>query len=90
MTEQEIVSTHSRPKAAGSQNNKNDRESRSFNTQPPEGGWRKIAKAAASDDVSTHSRPKAAGKERTAEARRRQVSTHSRPKAAGSQPCEYS
>ena len=34
---------------------------RSFNTQPPEGGWVLAGSAVVGSDVSTHSRPKAAG-----------------------------
>ena len=34
----------------------------SFNTQPPEGGWRHLLGFSDDDLVSTHSRPKAAGK----------------------------
>ena len=34
-----IVSTHSRPKAAGRGATAQNRQSRRFNTQPPEGGW---------------------------------------------------
>ena len=57
-----IVSTHSRPKAAGNSRYYFNTTYFSFNTQPPEGGWyagpemtqEKLA-------VSTHSRPKAAG-----------------------------
>jgi len=33
------VSTHSRPKAAGHHDRKRQGRIRSFNTQPPEGGW---------------------------------------------------
>ena len=33
----------------------------SFNTQPPEGGWRVYEKGKQLGDVSTHSRLKAAG-----------------------------
>ena len=33
------VSTHSRPKAAGSRSSNSIPSRRSFNTQPPEGGW---------------------------------------------------
>ena len=33
------VSTHSRPKAAGHRARKRQQKHRSFNTQPPEGGW---------------------------------------------------
>ena len=35
---------------------------RSFNTQPPEGGWESIGLMPSDTGVSTHSRPKAAGK----------------------------
>ena len=34
-----IVSTHSRPKAAGLSRPFMSRQQASFNTQPPEGGW---------------------------------------------------
>ena len=33
------VSTHSRPKAAGFDSTKSGKPVKSFNTQPPEGGW---------------------------------------------------
>ena len=56
----------------------------SFNTQPPEGGWKygKAAKAV-KKTVSTHSRPKAAGGTSPKIWADTAVSTHSRPKAAG-------
>ena len=54
----------------------------SFNTQPPEGGWRACLKPRRSMTVSTRSRPKAAGKSLTAPNRHFRVSTRSRPKAA--------
>ena len=38
------VSTHSRPKAAGTNNRGNPTINTSFNTQPPEGGWDTIIK----------------------------------------------
>ena len=41
------VSTHSRPKAAGSTTISFRQPSRSFNTQPPEGGWQSSLKPAA-------------------------------------------
>ena len=56
---------------------------KSFNTQPPEGGWTMTLGQVEQVEVSTHSRPKAAvarGKELLAKIG---VSTHSRPKAAG-------
>ena len=34
-----MVSTHSRPKAAGRPDDKPDDKPDGFNTQPPEGGW---------------------------------------------------
>ena len=34
-----LVSTHSRPKAAGNDGSDQTHADRSFNTQPPEGGW---------------------------------------------------
>ena len=55
----------------------------SFNTQPPEGGWRPVAEPAIHQAVSTHSRPKAAGLTPSSPDRSMAVSTHSRPKAAG-------
>ena len=54
-----------------------------FNTQPPEGGWFKIACNVTVWLVSTHSRPKAAGDSIGMNATEKRVSTHSRPKAAG-------
>ena len=38
-----VVSTHSRPKAAGSKRFKSPRLCSCFNTQPPEGGWSTIS-----------------------------------------------
>ena len=56
------VSTHSRPKAAGEHHARDSRRRRSFNTQPPEGGWKSWHKQTLYQIiVSTHSRPKAAG-----------------------------
>ena len=57
------VSTHSRPKAAGSTPScKTGNKETRFNTQPPEGGWQcPCTPFSAFPLVSTHSRPKAAG-----------------------------
>ena len=55
---------------------------KSFNTQPPEGGWVVSAVAAAAVVVSTLSRPKAAGFALMSVATSSSVSTLSRPKAA--------
>ena len=81
--ERAIVSTHSRPKAAV-------RITlplctpKSFNTQPPEGGWLKQAFfTCQKPTVSTHSRLKAAGLFSDGLFYLGIVSTHSRPKAAG-------
>ena len=79
-----MVSTHSRPKAAGFVHNSCLQFGSGFNTQPPEGGWQRAACAWYVDTVFQHTA-----------ARRRldcfadfiiqmiRVSTHSRPKAAG-------
>ena len=56
-----FVSTHSRPKAAGSIFSHCFINTGSFNTQPPEGGWDVVKKSDNLSMVSTHSRPKAAG-----------------------------
>ena len=56
------VSTHSRPKAAGCGFRFGKKGQKSFNTQPPEGGWFVLyIYFAVVVYVSTHSRPKAAG-----------------------------
>ena len=75
------VSTHSRPKAAGSMVGVSGIEKR-FNTQPPEGGCKRHRYPFRSFTVSTHSRPKAAVFTPPLQAGERWVSTHSRPKAA--------
>ena len=55
------VSTHSRPKAAGILMMPWTLSPKSFNTQPPEGGWGWAKHYQLAAGVSTHSRPKAAG-----------------------------
>ena len=63
---------------------------RSFNTQPPEGGWLHIGGQRETVlVVSTHSRPKAAGAFIYIIRRAVKVSTHSRPKAAGFLSCSF-
>ena len=59
------------------------RDFKSFNTQPPEGGWVFGLPMMSAMDVSTHSRPKAAGHDLVTHWAITAVSTHSRPKAAG-------
>ena len=79
-----IVSTHSRPKAAGTDTVCPWKEMFCFNTQPPEGGWFMITVCLYGGlRVSTHSRPKAAGWSEAELKSSFGVSTHSRPKAAG-------
>ena len=58
-----VVSTHSRPKAAGLRAGAAKPDSKRFNTQPPEGGWFDRHANVRAAMVSTHSRPKAAGLE---------------------------
>ena len=79
------VSTHSRPKAAGSTVKEFLELFRRFNTQPPEGGWLLSHQTELYPRlVSTHSRPKAAGfQQQFTPICTGIVSTHSRPKAAG-------
>ena len=84
----DVVSTHSRPKAAGSPAQYRWCDRRGFNTQPPEGGWAPVASSFISTRMFQHTA-----------ARRRlgvydavitgdyRVSTHSRPKAAGIDIC---
>ena len=55
------VSTHSRPKAAGSAIAAPTSSRICFNSQPPEGGWLMLTENRTLTLVSTHSRPKAAG-----------------------------
>ena len=56
-----LVSTHSRPKAAGAYDRLAIILKTRFNTQPPEGGWVSALNSRHVMRVSTHSRPKAAG-----------------------------
>ena len=78
-----IVSTHSRPKAAGKTLSCFRPVFYCFNTQPPEGGWLFDKIFSTILIVSTHSRPKAAGSQQAVRWIKMLVSTHSRPKAAG-------
>ena len=78
------VSTHSRPKAAGYVPHHPYQTGIGFNTQPPEGGWRKCGHTMNGWFRFQHT----AARRRLAKLRRLdcqtlQVSTHSRPKAAG-------
>ena len=81
---EDAVSTHSRPKAAGSKPKRKSNVSWRF--QHTAARRRLVVKARFKvlwGIVSTHSRPKAAGCSVIALSERDVVSTHSRPKAAG-------
>ena len=82
LSDYDIVSTHSRPKAAAAASALIWIPLRCFNTQPPEGGCRWILTARRVFLVSTHSRPKAAAFINSLASASLIVSTHSRPKAA--------
>ena len=56
-----VVSTHSRLKAAGVVGDLYGKAAGCFNTQPPEGGWAVLIQPNVVMTVSTHSRLKAAG-----------------------------
>ena len=82
--QESMVSTHSRPKAAGCIEATSSPPTKSFNSQPPEGGWAFcMSIESGAMRVSTHSRPKAAGQASAKLTELKKVSTHSRPKAAG-------
>ena len=78
------VSTHSRPKAAGSTKNTGTPSLLCFNTQPPEGGWARSI-VARSSDFGFNTQPPEGGWawEKLDKHKLDMVSTHSRPKAAG-------
>ena len=76
------VSTHSRPKAAAINVIAHSCSSKSFNSQPPEGGCDRHPHRHHYQGVSTHSRPKAAAVDVKAPVPGLGVSTHSRRKAA--------
>ena len=80
------VSTHSRPKAAGTQGNAlGSATTVSTHSRPKAAGSRAESNEQVSF-VSTHSRPKAAGLTHLLAGEYIRVSTHSRPKAAGEVP----
>ena len=80
-----VVSTHSRPKAAGAL----ALQGTVLKTFQHTAARRRLEVVSiarnALQSVSTHSRPKAAGKLMIESQKIQQVSTHSRPKAAGAQ-----
>ena len=79
-----LVSTHSRPKAAGYEFSNLHHFIRGFNTQPPEGGWASSKPPVVQATMFQHT----AARRRLVNLRvfmlaQLFVSTHSRPKAAG-------
>ena len=77
------VSTHSRPKAAGTACNVNRSTFYVSTHSRPKAAGTALSRARISPQVSTHSRPKAAGISVAVSPDLLTVSTHSRPKAAG-------
>ena len=81
-----LVSTHSRPKAAGSSIRARTSSCRFQHTAARRRLARQNGMKVSAQRVSTHSRPKAAGNAFFFSVLLNQVSTHSRPKAAGQLP----
>ena len=77
------VSTHSRPKAAGTALFPSCVHINVSTHSRPKAAGKVVKLANMRNDVSTHSRPKAAGNSNILIFRDFMVSTHSRPKAAG-------
>ena len=78
-----LVSTHSRPKAAGNQILRPNSDGQFQHTAARRRLGSAIRLVVDGVGVSTHSRPKAAGIEKLYKSLPPLVSTHSRPKAAG-------
>ena len=78
-----VVSTHSRPKAAGLAASFRAFKSAVSTHSRPKAAGRNLQTIAGIGKVSTHSRPKAAGAQYGDWGGAARVSTHSRPKAAG-------
>ena len=79
-----LVSTHSRPKAAGCREGGQYVPPIGFNTQPPEGGWAMRVRALWRVSCFNTQPPEGGWGSRLQLPRQDRVSTHSRPKAAGS------
>ena len=77
------VSTHSRPKAAGWIVQRRHAFIPSFNTQPPEGGWSTVCRAARAVERFNTQPPEGGWVLYVVGKCEGKVSTHSRPKAAG-------
>ena len=82
--EADSVSTHSRPKAAGSDGTTEIVEYGGFNTQPPEGGW-DFTRLDGRPRIGFNTQPPEGGwvNKAVGSLMTQLVSTHSRPKAAG-------
>ena len=78
-----LVSTHSRPKAAGLQRWAFQAARTCFNTQPPEGGWVRFADRLAAIGCFNTQPPEGGWVDGLDVTETDGVSTHSRPKAAG-------
>ena len=78
------VSTHSRPKAAGTSTVKTASNGNVSTHSRPKAAGPGLISISSGKTVSTHSRPKAAGLLISGGQESIEVSTHSRPKAAGS------
>ncbi len=78
-----MVSTHSRPKAAGSTRLRGRQDRRRFNTQPPEGGWGWTGTGYFEITGFNTQPPEGGWASRCPNNDVYVVSTHSRPKAAG-------
>ena len=77
------VSTHSRPKAAGSNAPETQPLPKVSTHSHPKAAGLAMSRFNRLMEVSTHSRPKAAGYQVGNSCHQTRVSTHSRPKAAG-------
>ena len=79
-----LVSTHSRPKAAGIASGLVVKLDNGFNTQPPEGGWGAVNELTVCQTKFQHTAARRRlVQRRFAAIKNSTVSTHSRPKAAG-------
>ena len=84
--QKDMVSTHSRPKAAGMYAKSMPFTMHCFNTQPPEGGWNGNKHRLIKMICFNTQPPEGGWAYQSGKAvREEKVSTHSRPKAAGSQ-----
>ena len=83
ITRHRLVSTHSRPKAAGTAVEREFHRYRRFNTQPPEGGWITVMCCKKVKTCFNTQPPEGGWNDANFTGITAAVSTHSRPKAAG-------